>query len=234
MQAIWVAAINGTEEDIKACGLDQPYETFELEGKDGSSIHLIASSADGEKKIYLMKPDDKIIFQTYAAQNLWYDVKRTSFLSDDILKIKADEIRKLVLKDSRDTNVYQLDKKKEMNDNYYETETITLIINGKPVPFTNFSVFISNLCQIARTVQAPKSTKDCTELLRAEFSYFNAADVTDTLVFYREKSGKTFIVINDNIECYVDSNYTDQLIAQIPLIPEKDLLPDLNSTETSS
>ncbi len=228
LQAIWVTAVNVNEDGLSSYGLAQPYERLDMEGKDGNSIHLVASEKDSDGKIYLMKVGDDTVYQTYAAENAWYGVAVEDFFPDALLKVQADEIRSLQLTAEEHQTDYRLTKEKSVNDNYYETANLTLTANGQTVPYANYSIFVDNLCRMKRQSTSTDDLTEAQEVLKAVFTYFGEDSPTDTLCLYRLPSGKTVAVLNDQVSSYVNSDYADQVIQQLPNITKDVRLPVLN------
>ena len=224
LQAAFVAAVDPTKEDIRRCGLEQPYEQFDMTDTDGGSIHLIASEKDNENCFYLMKPGDRLIFRTYAVDNKWYDVKMTDFWPDTVMNVNTEEIRDLTLNVNGLSVTYHLEKEKGMSEDYHEGATLTLTADGEMVNYSNYSAFVNNLTNIKRQSLETGDFEKNQEILRAEFSYFYVQGITDTLHLYRQKSGKTVAVLNDKIICFVDSDYVDQVVQQVSLLHNSNVL----------
>ncbi len=236
LKAIWVTAVDITEEDIKRYGLDDPYQRFAMKGTDGSTISLLASEKDSEGRFYLMRPDDNMIFQTYAAENAWYDLQKTDFWPDRLLRISTENIQTTTLTISSVTTAFQLSKEKGVNENYYETASLTLTVDGQEFSYVNYSIFLNNLYAAQRLPQAtPAALSDGSkEVLQIRFDYFEPKDFSDTLVLWREPSGKTLAVLSGVPLCYIDSTYADQLAEQAVLLLNGQPIDSLTQESSSS
>ncbi len=222
-----VQAIDVSEEQLSDYGLDQPYETFTIQGDKGEFIRLIAGKPDDDGKIYLMIPERSIVYQSTAEATVWYGVTREEFLTDGILKPNPDAVKIMKIDSGERHDTYEVTREKKYSERYDETIVVNITHQGNAVTFTNFSNFIQGISGLERTGKKPADLKGFSEIFRAEFQYDDVKTV-DHLVLYRNSDGKTAAVLNDYIESYVDETYTARLLEQIPLIDSETVIPPLN------
>jgi len=216
LKAQWVVTVKASKEDIKKYRLDKPFENFFIKGADGSEIHIIASEKDNNDRFYLMNPNSSVIYQGTEKENPWFGVEKKGFLADAVFKPDLESVSEIKAALPDEAIDYVITRKSDLNENYYEIVDVKLTRNQQEISYSLLSQFIEDLTELSRTDNAPSSFEKSKELLSLTFYYYSEENITDKLALYRDSDGKTIAVLNDSIECYVDSAKADNLIKNLP------------------
>ncbi len=210
-----IYAVNATDQDIKACGLNDPYEILTIKGEDGSELTLIASAPDQQDMFCVMVKGGSMICQAKSAEYEFYHPQKENFLPDNVFPCAISEVKSLTV--TKDGKAYDLltEREPSLNDDYYETEIINVKKDGQKVDYNLYSLFVTGLSDLQRTAEKPDSLKGASELLRITYHYEHDS-ITDEFALYRDTSGKVFAVLNGNIECFVDETAAESLLSNIP------------------
>ena len=231
-----VAAIEVKSEELSKYGLDHPYIDAEISATDKSTANVVVSKADADGNVYIMKKGATIVYQMNKSDLSWYDTKYSDLLDDSIIKPYPQTLESTDISYNGKSYHYDYHRETVVNAKYEEVTTTTATYNGSDINYANLSAFVNNVAGIRRSLSSPKSLDGCTEVFSIKYSFkdINGDTDTNTLKLYRTSDNQYVAVLQDHIEGYTNSNYIQELLKQVELIPTSRQVNSITIEEETS
>lgn len=214
LSASEVVAVDPSDKDLISYGLDDPYSEIEMLFQNGG-IKLLMSEKDSNGNCYLTSGSGAKVFRIEASViDSFYGIGLNDVIDKSLIRPDQTRIDCIEIKDGKAISTFVYKREKKITENYMENIVTTISCLDKQIDTGNMSKYLNNMEAIVRTDSAPESLKDCREIYGITFYYVDNDSITDNLSFYRTPDNKTFAVVNDRIECYVDGKLADKLIDQ--------------------
>lgn len=210
-----VAYVNPTQEQISACGLDNPAARVVAEFED-TTIDLSASAPDSEGKVTLMSNGGKVIYRMASANLPWSTIKYEDLVSSYVLNPTLVAVKQMVVNDGSKDYTFEISSKvsNSTDSNGSETTTTETTVNCGALNLTTeyFSTYFQNLAYTEK-VEKSASSPSGSPSLTITYSY-NDKDSEDVVSYYSSSSGKFIAVVNGTAVGTVYQSRINKLIAQ--------------------
>lgn len=215
-----VVCVNPTDAQLKEYGLNSPYAVLEAKYPD-AAVHLKASKPDGDKNVYLMDANKKIIYKLSAAAVPWVETSYEQLLSEYILYPASDLISGITINHNAKTYTFDVTTttKNVTDDEGQETTVSETVVkyNGKELTLSNFEQFTRELVSIKHSDVATDSPTG-NALLTVTYSYSNNRS-DDTVKFYNH--GDAYLAtVNGTTIGTVTKSTVDVVTANISKVAE--------------
>ena len=200
-----VTAVNPTDEELKAFGLDAPYAKLTAVF-DKETVTLLASEPkDGN--VYLMNDKSPIVYQMKAESLPWATVNYEDLVSVTVLTPNIKDVKSVTVKTEEKTYAFGITHKTED-----EKTTHTVTYEGKELNIDNFTMLYANIISARNrefTDEKPKEGEK--PLLTVTFSYDDSDKKDDVVEYYKQGERMVYIVVNGECESMELKSFVERI-----------------------